>query len=819
MQTNSPPDRTEVPASNSPGMVNSEPPGMDGLTGQFAEAAKAGLPQTANDDAPELGPKMLKLIQAAESSSERYMNFVQKSWERAYKSFRNEHFDGSKYNSKDYAARSKLFRPKTRSAVRKAMASTAASLFSTVDAIAISAGNDCDPACRANAALVQEIVNYRTARTSGRNAIPWFKTAMGATMNATMTGVVISKQYWKLETKVTGHQPRMMAHPETGEPAEVWEQDEDGNETQVMDPITKVVFDRPDIIICPSENIIIDAGCDWVDPAQTSAFLILKWPMKIDEIRQREKDPRDPWHHLEESQLFAGKTDRGGARQQSIRAAREGGTDRFDQTNNASDYSTVWVYECYVRYQGEDYTFFSITGNHLLTDPRPVEEIYPWNDGERPITFGYGALEAHRIFPMSPAESWQPLQSEINDLANLTLDGVKMNIAPVAKVKRGRQVDLDALKRRGPGTNLLMQDVDDVEFDKPPGVDAGAWQQQERLTVDFDDLAGQFNSGSVQTNRNLNETVGGMKLIAGASNALQEFDQRVFIESWAEPALGQVVKLCQYYEHDQTILELCGDRAQLWEKYGVSQITDDLLDKQISIQIDVGLGTGDPQQRLQKFQMAASIAFALLKDSPEVQSGQKSLDIDAIMQECFGGAGYRDGGKRFIKSNPPKDPNADPHAQAALDAAKAKTFKDQAQGKSALLVGLAAVAKVGIGDRQAEADTTNNQLDHERQMADLHMKAVDMGHRHGIEMANGLQPPAGAEGAAPGQPKPAAQPQAQPQVAPQQGGGDPQDEILRQIAAHLSRPRTKHFQFHRGADGRIAGATATDGHPAPAAAH
>jgi hypothetical protein len=336
-----------------------------------------------------------------------------------------------------------------------------------------------------------------------------------------------------------------------------------------------------------------------------------------------------------------------------------------------------WVTEWYVRASGEDYTFYSVGTQHLLTDPRPVEKMYPWNDGDRPLTMGYGSLESHKIFPMSPAESWQPLQSEINDLGNLTLDTVKMNISPIAKVKRGRSVDLEKLRTRGPGTNMLMTDVTDVEFEKPPGVDAGAWAQMERLNNDFDTLSGQFDAGSVQSNRKLNETVGGMKLINGQANAIGEFDQRLIIETWTEPSIGQIVKLCQYYEHDETILALCGQKAALWEKFGVNEITDKMLDAQATVRIDVGVGAGDPQQRLAKFAGAATIVGPIIEHDPRFVTGELKLDIFAIFDEVFGSAGYRDGGKRFLKEGQPAQPPPDPKVQT--EQLKQQTMQQKAQ--------------------------------------------------------------------------------------------------------------------------------------------
>ena len=797
-------------------------------------AGTAHARKDGEEPAPEaLGAKMLRLVKAAESTSDRYLNFTRKTWNQSYKAFRNEHFAESKYLSKEYRARSKLFRPKTRSAVRKAQAGITSSLFSTVDAIAIGPGNEGDPKSRGAAALMQEVVNYRLDRTSGRNSIPWFKNAVGAAQNGQITGIVASKQEWKLKLKKVGEEPIMvpaldettgqpMLDPMTGEPVEdpLIEVLEDGTEQEVTKPVYKTQYDRPDQIIIPSENIIIDSGADWTDPAQLSAFLGIKWPMKVQDIRAMENDPRTPWHKLNLSQLQAGKSEGNTTTTQGIRNAREGGTDPLNQVNQPDEFSTIWVTEWFVRTEDEDYTFWAIGSQHLLTDPKPVEEVYPWNFGDRPITIGYAAIEAHKIFPMSPAQSWQQLQAEINDLANLTLATVKMNIAPIAKVKRGRQVELDKLRARAPATNILMTDLTDVEFDKPPGVDAGAWAQMERLNVDFDTLAGQFDQGSVQTNRQLNETVGGMRLISGAANALQEFDQRVFFETWAEPALAQIVRLCQFYEHDATILGLAGERAQLQQKYGINEIDDALIEAQITLRIDVGVGAGDPQQRLAKFQMAVAAAMPLLQGHKKFQSGEIELDVEAVMQEAFGPAGYRDGGKRFLKFNPPpQGPNPMEEAElektradakqknSAADLNKAKAEGEQIDAKLsaieliASLMGQHADRQTAQQDKQHERQTGNRErADGERHRqedrSDQHAERSDNKHvaMAGIAAKLGKAPPKGGE---PSSPAPAPQPQQQQ---------DPSADMMAKLQGTVAQPRQQKMEFIKGQDGRIAGA-------------
>ena len=238
----------------------------------------------------------------------------------------------------------------------------------------------------------------------------------------------------------------------------------------------------------------------------------------------------------------------------------------------------------------------------------------------------------------------------------------------------------------------------------------------------MDDLAGQFNGQTTQNSNALSRTLGGLKLVAGAANAVQEFDIRVWIETWAAPVLSQVVRLEQYYEHDETVLGLCGDRAQLFEKYGVSKITDDLIEQQVLVQVSVGLGAGDPQQRLMKFGQALQLVGPIVAQSPEFLRGEREINTEAICEEVFGAAGYRDGGARFFKDGQPKQ--GDPLLDLKRDKIKSDILKNQQTGKAALLTSIAALGKAMIGERDLE----NNVAD---MFLGRVMDATDMGHQHG----------------------------------------------------------------------------------------
>jgi hypothetical protein len=729
-------------------------------------AAEAGLPEPGELPA---GINFLQLVREAENQAARYVAQINKrAWSQSMRAYNNEHFLGSKYTKTDWRNRSNIFRPKTRSAVRKDMAAVAASLFGNIDAVNCVPGNEGDIRQRGAAAVMEELVNYRTDRSSGKASMPWFPVAMGARQDALITGICLSKQSWKLEL-------RKAEKPETYTSIE-----EDGEEAEKTRDIWLIDIDRPDTQLVPPENVIIDPAADWTNPIQSAAYVILKWPMQVQEILQKQESPVNPWEPVSYSQLLA-NTDSGTTDTSAIRRARELGIDRYDETQTGRKFQIVWVYEVYMRVDGKDYTFLSCGDRAFLTKPKLVREVYPEQFGERPLTMGYGHLDAHRLFPMSPVESWQQYQIELNEIANLVLDATKQNVMPISKVRRGRQVDLDQVKRRTSGSSIMVQEPDDVTWEQPPSFPQQVAEVTRELELEFDDLAGQFNGQTAENNNALSRTLGGLKLVSGSANAVQEFDIRVWIETWAQPTLAQIVRLEQYYEHDDVVLGICGDRAGLFKKYGISEIDDDLLEQEIVVRVSVGLGAGDPAQRLMKFGQALQMAMPIAQAAPAFQRGEIEVDVEAIFQEIFGDAGFRDGGARFFKKGQPKQDPLMPLKEALM---MAKIDRDKKSGNAAMLTALSAAAKVALGNRELDAavadqiaqrqlDALGLGFDHGHRTNEMTLSAADHGHRHGLAIrAQGHQeslpqpaPGGGGNGSKPPPSAPAAPPAAPP------GGG------------------------------------------------
>lgn len=780
------------------------------------------------------GVDFLHLISIAEQQAQLYTAQVnRRAWSQSYRAFHQEHYVGSKYTRPEWRGRSRLFVPKTRTAVRKDMAAVAASLFNNIDAITCMAGNEGDARQRAAAAVMEELVNYRTDRTSGKASFPWFLIAMGARQDANITGICLSKQFWKREFRKVREEGITGVDQETGE------------EAQQTREHWQIEVDRPDIQLFPAENVVMHPGADWLDPAQSAAYVILKYPMTIDEIQSKQNAPVNPWKALSEDALkSAGNVGR--QDMEAIRRARELGLDRYDESQTGTDFQIVWVYETFIRVGGDDWNFWSVADKYYLTDPKPTREVYPEQFGARPLAYGYGSLESHRIFPMSAVESWQPLQVETNDLRNLQLDAVKQNVMPISKVVRGKRIDMDQVKRRSSGSSIFVDSPLDVTWEQPPQMSQAPVLMSRELDLELDDLSGQQNYGTVENNNAVGKTLGGLKLAAGSANAVQEFDIRLWITTWAEPTLAQIVRLEQYYESDPVVLGLCGQRAQLFEKFGVNKIDDDLLEQEITVRVSIGLGAGDPQQRLAKFESAAQIVAPLAQQAPEFQSGQYEINIIEVWNEVFGAVGYKDGGERFIKVNPAPRPN--PMQDLNVQKLQSEIFRNQQTGKGAILTGIANVGKVALGKRELESNVVDMLMGHQQQATDMgfqhghqrnqtHLAALDHGHRHGLallghhrqrqrdavqdaqaqqEQQNSQGEDAGMEGAAPGPspqgapsagpsgPAPASSPpNASPQGQPQANPDDDRIARLEAMVAHLSKPRRR--RVIRDENNRIVG--------------
>lgn len=569
---------------------------------------------------------------AYESSTTWFDSSVRQEIEKNYARFYSQHPPGSKYNTPDYEKRSKIFRPKTRAAIRHNEAAAAVAAFATDDVVHCSAPNKSDPVQRLAARLHKNVINYRL-----RNSIPWFTIFNAAVQEAQVTGVVCSKQTWEFRERRIVEEVRRR-DVVTGE---IFSHNEIRYE---------VHKDRPMIELRPVELVRFDSSCDWTDPVNSSPYIIDMIPMYVKDVKARMKQNRDDgkgsgptFRNLPDSVLTAAAAQDW----DSIRHAREQGRlDRYENDQNLHDFMTVWVYEVTVEEEDGDWVYYTLGNVAMLSDPIPIEEVYLHG---RPFSFGSAIIEAHKLYPSAVPQLIDGLQEMANDVANLRLDASRFAMAGRYFVARGRGVDIRTLVRHVPGSAVMMNDPSrDVRWETPRANVQSAYEEQDRLNMDMDDITGTMSQGSQlqgQKSR-LQQTVGGAEILQGPSAQLQEYLIRTICETWAEPALKQVLLLESQYETDENVLQIAADDA------GVDvQTAFRMLPMKVDLSINIGFGATSPLKRIERFALGMRTMAEFAPDMV-MQADRKEISL-----EVFGALGM-DGSRFFpsLRSGEQQDP-------------------------------------------------------------------------------------------------------------------------------------------------------------------
>jgi hypothetical protein len=596
--------------------------------------------------------------------------------------FQGEHPTGSKYATDSYRLKSKMFRPKTRTAIMKKEATAAEEYFATEDVVAIRPCDEDDPEEVTAAKFHKGLLQYRLTRPHPAG-IPWFLTLMGGVQDALSVGVVCSFQDWKLNAAKG--------------------------------------LDRPDITLLPVENYRFDPAADWRDVVNSSPYFIIKWPMYLKDVRAKMQKPEEakteevepvegeetsqdalqgevteapkvkPWRYYADGQIKSAAMTA-----DTIRMAREKGTDSKD-AGTLSEFAIAWVHENFIEVDGIDVVFYTLGTEHLLSDPVAVTGKYPQG---RPVVVGFSIVEAHKAYKPSIATITKEIQAEVNDVANLRMDNVKLRLRPRSIVKRGAQVDLRALTRGVPGSAILANDVNsDIKFVTTDDATSSSYQEQDRLNGDFDDMAGAFSGASVASNRRLNETVGGMDMLNNNSDKISAYQLKTITETWVEPVLRQVIIMEQHYETDPVVLRYAAKQAGIEIPVGATIqdigqiISDEFIKKDTILNVGVGTGSTNPQKKVERFSYGVKTLAAIFGPA-----FAESANQEEIAKEMWGALGYKDG-SRFTKQ---VDESQDPEKAQMVQ--MIEQLKSALAAKNPPEVVAAQVAKLEAETRKLDVD-------------------------------------------------------------------------------------------------------------------
>lgn len=611
------------------------------------ESPSAGAPATATSDGDiGLDEKYIDakgqatdtwLIERAQeiyNTSTDYLDSnITTIWETSLSHFNNEHAPASRFRRANFK-RSNVFRPKTRANIKNQEANLAAAAFSTQDLVDIQPQDKTNEKQILSAKINKSLLQHRLS-----TQMPWFLTVQGAYQDTKNYGICVTHQYWSYKED----KDILPALDENG--ALIMDKDDDGNDVPMGYEETTV---REDTLRCDNvapENFRFDPMCDWRDPATSSPYIVYMMPIYANEALEMMEmlDPktgRKAWRKYSLSQVLS-------TRRQDYdrtRQAREG-RDRIDPADeqHGNGYTTVWAHMNIIKVNGDDVMYFTMGTELLLTDPVKLVDAFPHlRPGQRPFTVGFSNIETHKNYPAGDNELAHGLQFEINEVANQRLDNVKLALNKRYYVKRGSQVDLDALIRNVPGGGVMMNDIDkDVKTVETRDVTGSSYREQDKLSVEMDEILGGFSQSSAQDVGKNSGAVGAMSMASQSAGSVQDYTIRLFMETWMEPTLRQMVQLIQMYETDETLMALAAKDAGVWERYGLDIITDDMLQQNLTTNVNIGIGNTDPVRRVEK------LVFGVAK-SAELPGMVDRMKSSKISDEIFGAMGYKDSSRFFM---------------------------------------------------------------------------------------------------------------------------------------------------------------------------
>ena len=548
-----------------------------------------------------------------------------KNWEDSIRAFNNQHPLDSKFNHPAFEKRSRVYRPKTRAIIRKNEAAGAAAFFSNIDVVSITPQDQNNKAEVASADIMKQLLQHRLTKD-----IPWYQIVLGGLQDAQVTAACAhvyweyKEEPAELEADITSYYDAARgesAHPAqalgaalgkaqealgltaealTGEkqdqdqlqttleagtekpeddieypeqsqlPAGAFRATPDGELSSKPKSVTavevaakppKVLVDRPVVDLFPVENLRIDPGANWIDPINSSPYVIHLIPTYVLDVK--DKMESGEWMPYGDA-VIAAATE---SKPDSTRIARQ--KDRDDpygaDARSVDDYEVVWVQRHIHRRDGKDWEFYMLGDMCLLTDPVPLKESVL--HGKRPYVLGTTTIETHKLFPSTVPQLSRGLQEEINEVANQRLDNVKFVLNKKFLVKRGKEADIQGLVRNVPGGVAMFDDpVNDVRELSWPDVTGSSFQEHQGLSMEMDELLGNFNPAQMMATGGANNPARNMAMLSGASGSLVEYSLRTYVETFVQPVLRQLVQLEQAYETDARVMQLAGKKSELFQR-------------------------------------------------------------------------------------------------------------------------------------------------------------------------------------------------------------------------------------------------------------
>lgn len=589
----------------------------------------------------------LRMARNAFEASDAWMKInLRAEWSRNLRHYHSEHAEGSPILSETNKHRSSYFWPKTRTLVRDIQAAATSAFFASADVVAIEAEDQDDQQQNEAASLMKELVNYRLA-----NSIPWYQILLGGIQEVAVLGMVVSHQSWEYREKETVIGQEI--DPLTGEIVELY--------------TTEVIVDKPNVRIVPAENLRISPASDWLDPINSSPYLIEMIPMFLVDVETKIREGKDSkngepsWKDIGKNMLMAAGERGDFDTTRRARAGKNHLDPKSYQMESVDDFKMIWVHRNIVRYNGEDWLYYTAGTMLMLSEPVLLSSVIPWANGKRDYASGKLEVETDKVYPSSAVSLIAGLQKSLNEIKNQRIDNVRQVLNRRYLYRQGSQVDVRALSRNVPGGLIGISAPGALDSHVMPlataDVTSSSYQEEDRINLAADDLSGSMAGSTVNSNRKMNETVGGMEMMQSAGNRVREMELRTITKTWIETVLQQIVQLEAMYETDIIAITVASKKAKLL------QILPEYFDHKFSVTVNVGAGAVSPSQRIQKISTAISTVIQLVPDAAAAINGRE------IAKEVFGAAGY-DNGERFFNFDRAEEMKANPQVDPKIELAQ-----------------------------------------------------------------------------------------------------------------------------------------------------
>jgi hypothetical protein len=533
-------------------------------------------------------------------------NYRQK-WDDSLRAFNNQHPGDSKYNSENFRKRSHLFVPVTRTVIRKNEAAACKAFFSNHDVASIRPLNEGDPKQVASAAVMKELVQYRT-----KHQLHWFQFLIGGLQDAQKQGACVARVEWCYQSRRNANGKMVTAK------------------------------DQPGAHLVPLENMRFDPSASWMDPFNDSPYLIELVQMYVGDVKVKmsRDDPKGRrWTTYTDSEIRQDSMADDSTRQARLGAQQ----DPNQESRSISDYEVCWVQRHIHRWDGNDWHFWTLSNGKLLTEPELLENVV--FHGRRPYIIGFAVLETHKPLPVSVPELVKPLQDSINSIENQRNDNVLFALNKRAKVKRGTNVDTVAYLRNVPGGIINVDNMDDLEVIETGDVTQSSYQEEDRKRQAFDDLVGNFNPMQLHQAGAPREAQGTVRMLQGPASEMTEYMLQTYAITFVVEVLRHLVLLEQCYETDKTILAIAGQRAKLLQKFGQDQVTDEMLEQELTTEVNVGMGSTDTTA------MLARLVYAMREYAQLAKIAPPGINLAEILKEFMSLSGYQDGERFSTQGN------------------------------------------------------------------------------------------------------------------------------------------------------------------------